>query len=152
MTGVQTCALPILARCLPPCPFPNPHGGLLPSSDPLLTPAHANSLAREALTKRMGGGVGRGLRRQDDELCGGVLGEGEDGGHGAGHGRREAGGQVLVQGRVPEAWGDKALRSGSAGQEAGLQAEGCQPQASNDHHARPGLLSCPMHPYLPSEH
>lgn len=81
---------------------------------PFLRPASDTSVFRrpgqEALTKRMGGGVGGGLRGQDDELCRAVLGEGEDGGHGAWHGGGEAWGQVLVQGRVPKAWGHKAQR------------------------------------------
>ena len=61
-------------------------------------------------------------------MCGSILGEGEDRGHGAGHGGREAGGQILVQGRVPKACGDTAMRSDRAEEETG-------PQAGTDHHA-----------------
>lgn len=51
--------------------------------------------------------MGGGLRGEDDELGRRVLGEGEHGLHGTGHGGREGRGQVLVQGRMPDACGDR---------------------------------------------
>lgn len=45
----------------------------------------------------MGGGVSRGLGRQDHQLGGGVLGEGQDRLQGARHGCRKPRGQILVQ-------------------------------------------------------
>lgn len=108
-------------RPLPPeWPLPSlpqsPHFSLprdysLPDRLPTPHTPHASSLAQDALTECVGGTVGCGLRGQEDQLGRGVLGEGEDRGHGAGHRGREAGGQVLVQGRVPQAWGDRVQRS-----------------------------------------
>lgn len=95
-----------LAAPLPACSPPRRWPGACPATlSPLraalfLRPASYTSTfrqpAQEALTKRVGGGVGGGLRGQDDELCRAVLGQGEDGGHGAWHGGGEAWGQVLV--------------------------------------------------------
>lgn len=80
---------------------------------PAVTPPTPTSL-----TQRVGGAVGGGLGGQDDELGGGLLGEGEDGLHGAGHGGGEGGWQVLVQRGVANAWG------GGRGAKGGCQQWG----------------------------
>lgn len=80
---------------------------------PAVTPPTPTSL-----TQRVGGAVGGGLGGQDDELGGGLLGEGEDRLHGAGHGGGEGGWQVLVQRGVANAWG------GGRGAKGGCQQWG----------------------------
>jgi hypothetical protein len=70
--------------CHPPEPWPGTHLTsptsqrlLLLSSEPLPKALCVNSEAEGALTQCVWGGVGCGLRGQDDQLCGGVLGQGE---------------------------------------------------------------------------
>ena len=63
------------------------------------------AIPHPSLTQCVWGAMGGGLGRQDDKLGRGVLGEGEDGLHGAGHGGREGRRQVLVQRGVADAYG-----------------------------------------------